>query len=105
MQIDQLKGIEQTKLTSKKRHGVASFVKYFPIYISRVESQLLGADVLEIRTNVDAAYERIVQTMFDSLRQMAKLEGEAENKGQLNYHVILIGKYFICTSAVYLNVT
>ncbi|KAM6498447.1 Exocyst complex component Sec3 domain containing protein [Amanita muscaria] len=98
--VDQLKGIEQTKLTSKKRRGVASFVKYFPVYISRVESQLLGADDLEIRTNVDAAYERIVQTMFDSLRQMAKLEGEVEDKGQLNYHVILIGKYPICPSEI-----
>jgi hypothetical protein len=86
----QLKSIEQTKLTSKKRGGVASFVKYFPVYISRVESQLLGTDGLEIRTSVDTAYERIVQTMFDSLKQMAKMEGEGEDKGQLNYHVILI---------------
>ena len=29
--------------------------------------------------------------MFDSLKQIAKLEGEGEDKGQLNYHVILIG--------------
>jgi len=56
-----------------------------------VESQLVGADALEIRGNVDAAYERIVQSMFDCLKQMAKLDGEqGEDKGQLNYHVILI---------------
>jgi hypothetical protein len=30
--------------------------------------------------------------MFDSLQQMAKLEGEGEDKGQLNYHIILIGE-------------
>jgi hypothetical protein len=47
---------------------------------------------LEIRTSVDAAYEKIVQSMFDSLKQIAKLEGEGEDKGQLNYHVILIGE-------------
>lgn len=29
--------------------------------------------------------------MLESLQQMAKLEGEGEDKGQLNYHVILIG--------------
>lgn len=29
--------------------------------------------------------------MFESLKQMAKLEGEGEDKGQLNSHVILIG--------------
>jgi hypothetical protein len=86
----QIVNIENTKLTSKKRKGVAHFVKHFPIYISRVESQLLGADGLEIRGNVDMAYENIVQTMFDSLKHMAKMDGEEEDKGQLNYHVLLI---------------
>jgi hypothetical protein len=88
---ERIKLIEDTKLTSKKRNGVAQFIKYFPVYVSRVENQLIGADPLEIRQNVDMAYERIVQTMFDSLKQMAKLDGEGEDKGQLNYHVILIG--------------
>lgn len=41
---------------------------------------------------MDSAYEKITQAMFDSLKQMAKLEGEGEDKGQLNYHVILIGE-------------
>ena len=57
-----------------------------------MESQLVEADTLEIRNSVDAAYDRIVQSMFDSLKQMAKLDGEGEDKGQLNYHVILIGE-------------
>ena len=78
-------------MSSKKRHGVAHFVKYFPTYIGHVENQLIGTDGLEIRTNVDAAYEKIVNTIFDSLKQMAKMDGEGEDKGQLNYHVILIG--------------
>ncbi|RDB28442.1 Exocyst complex component 1 [Hypsizygus marmoreus] len=87
---EQIVDIEQTKLSSKKRRGVAHFVKNFPAYVTRVENQLVGADGLEIRSSVDAAYEKIVQTIFDSLKQMAKLEGEGEDKGQLNYHVILI---------------
>ncbi|KAJ3870293.1 exocyst complex component Sec3-domain-containing protein [Lentinula novae-zelandiae] len=87
---EQIQIVEQTKITSKKRKGVAPFVKRFPVYIARIESQLIGADGLEIRMNVDAAYERIVNTMFESLKQMAKMEGEGEDKGQLNYHVILI---------------
>ncbi|KAF9015545.1 exocyst complex component, sec3 subunit [Cyathus striatus] len=94
---DQLKDIEQTKLTSKKRKGAAHFIKHFPVYVNRVENQLIGADGLDIRTNVDVTYEKIVQSMFDSLKQMAKLEGEGEDKGQLNYHVILIENmhYFV----------
>ena len=91
-QSEQLKNIERTKLSSKKRKGVASFVKNFPAYASRIENQLIGASNLEIRTHVDTAYEKIVQSMFDSLKQIAKLEGEGEDKGQLNYHVLLIGE-------------
>jgi hypothetical protein len=72
---------------------VAHFIKYFPVYVRRVESQLIGADTREIRQSVDGAYARIVQSMFDSLKQMAKMNGEDEDKGQLNYHVILIGKF------------
>jgi hypothetical protein len=86
----QIKNVEQTKVTSKKRGGVAPFIRTFPLYVDRVESQLIGADSLEIRSSVDLAYDKIVQTMFDSLKHMAKLEGEGEDKGQLNYHVVLI---------------
>ncbi|KZP31167.1 hypothetical protein FIBSPDRAFT_724739 [Athelia psychrophila] len=94
---EQIKAVEQTKLTSKKRKGVAHFIKHFPIYIGKVESQLVGVENLEIRTSVDAAYEKIVQSMFDSLKQMAKMDGEGEDKGQLNYHVIIIENmhYFV----------
>jgi len=66
-------------------------VKHFSAYAVRIENQLIGAINLEIRTSVDSAYEKIIQSMFDSLKQIAKLEGEGEDKGQLNYHVILIG--------------
>ncbi|KAH9982337.1 exocyst complex component Sec3-domain-containing protein [Lactifluus volemus] len=94
---EQINAIEKTKLTSKKRNGVAHFIKFFPVYVGRVESQLVGVDMLEIRQSVDGAYNRIVQTMFDSLKQMAKMGGDEEDKGQLNYHVILVENmhYFV----------
>ncbi|KAI0249489.1 exocyst complex component Sec3-domain-containing protein [Lactifluus subvellereus] len=84
---EQIKAIENTKLTSKKRYGVAHFIKYFPVYVGRVESQLIEADALEIRQN----------TMFNSLKRTAKIDGDEEDKGQLNYHVILIENmhYFV----------
>lgn len=47
--------------------------------------------MLDVRATVDTAYEKIVQSMFDSLKQMAKMQGEGEDKGQLNYHVELVG--------------
>ncbi|KAF8330358.1 exocyst complex component Sec3-domain-containing protein [Cantharellus anzutake] len=98
---DQIKAIEQTKLTTKKRKGVAHFIRYFPIFLNKVETQLIGADTLEIRGSVDSAYDQIVQAMFESLQHMAKLDGaesqSAEDKGMLNYHVILIENmhYFV----------
>ncbi|KAG8819330.1 hypothetical protein FRC18_012129 [Serendipita sp. 400] len=89
--LDELiKSIEATKLSSKKRKGVVHYIKYFPIFVNRVEGQLTGADSFEIRTVVDTAYEKLVNSMFESLQQMAKLEGEGEDKGQLNYHIILV---------------
>lgn len=67
------------------------------IYLMRIENQLIGINVLEIRGNVDAAFERIVDAMFDALQQMAKIDGEDndKDKGQLNVHVILIGASFV----------
>jgi hypothetical protein len=70
-------------------------VKYFPVYVSRVEGLMIGTEGLEIRQNVDVAYDRIVKAMFESLKRMAKMDGEGEDKGQLNYHVILIGMAII----------
>ncbi|GAA5904040.1 uncharacterized protein JCM6883_002064 [Sporobolomyces salmoneus] len=93
---EQIRSIEQTKLTLKKRKGVVPFVRIFPLFVARVESQLEGCEKLDVRNVVNSQYERIVATMFDCLQQMAKMDGEGqgqapgEGKDQLNYHVILI---------------
>lgn len=68
-----------------------------------METQLIGADTLEVRHTVDGAYEQIVQIMFESLQQMAKMSdvqeaGGGEDKGVLNFHVILIGAQLIIAS-------
>ncbi|THH33432.1 hypothetical protein EUX98_g736 [Antrodiella citrinella] len=95
--VEYIKTVEDTKLTSKKRNGVASFIKYFPTYVGRMESQLIGSDALEIRQHVDQSYDKLVLGMFEALKQMAKMDGEGEDKGQLNYHVIMIENmhYFV----------
>ncbi|KAJ3575972.1 hypothetical protein NP233_g733 [Leucocoprinus birnbaumii] len=102
---DQLKSIEQTKSTSKKRRGLVPFIRHFPQYIYRVEDQLnaVGADGLglEIRESVDTAYEKIVNAMFETLKAVAKMDGDEEDKGQLNYHVVIIENmhYFVSETA------
>lgn len=95
-----MKSIEQTKLTFKKRKGVAPFIKQFPNYIQRVESQLIatGADEsgLGVRENVDAAYNKIANKIFETLKVIANMGGDEEDKGQLTYHVVIIGEYPLC---------
>ena len=61
-----------------------------------MEAQLHTADGLPIRDRVNSAYERIINSVFGSLQQLAKMDrgdGQAaEDKGQLNYHIIMIGR-------------
>ncbi|KAG8975726.1 hypothetical protein FRC05_005244 [Tulasnella sp. 425] len=101
---NQIKAIEQTKLSTKKR-GVAHFIKYFPIFVERIESQLSGLDSLEVRGTVDTGYDKIIKAMFECLQQMAKMDGAegqlAEDKGMMNYHVIMIEnmQYFVSEMA------
>ena len=71
------------------------FIRHFPQYVYRVEQQLntvdAGGSGLEVRECVDTAYERLVSTMFETLKAIAKMDGDEEDKGQLNYHVVIIG--------------
>lgn len=98
---EQIKGIEQTKLTVKKRKGVVHFMRVFPVFVDRVESQLINAETLNIRHAVDGYYAQICGAMFEALQTISRVEsatGERdEDKGQLNHLVILIENmwYFI----------
>lgn len=95
---DQVKTIEATKLTLKKRTGVIYFVRHFPGFVETIESQLVGCEDLDVRRTADVAYERIANSIFDTLTRMAKADhsdaiGGTEDKGQLNYFVIMIGMW------------
>lgn len=41
---------------------------------------------------MDNAYEKIVNAMFETLKAVAKMDGDEVDKGQLNYHVVIIGQ-------------
>uniref|UniRef100_V5EVM1 Exocyst complex component Sec3 PIP2-binding N-terminal domain-containing protein n=1 Tax=Kalmanozyma brasiliensis (strain GHG001) TaxID=1365824 RepID=V5EVM1_KALBG len=98
---EQIKGIEATKLTVKKRKGVVHFMRVFPVFVDRVEAQLINTETLPIRTAVDGYYIQICGAMFDALQTISRVEtgaaGGDEDKGQLNHLVILIENmyYFI----------
>lgn len=91
-----MKSIERTRLTFKKRKGVAPFIKQFPNYIQRVENQLIATGANEsglgVRESVDVAYNKIANTIFETLKAIANMDGDEEDKGQLTYHVVIIGE-------------
>ncbi|CAG8470772.1 4105_t:CDS:10 [Ambispora leptoticha] len=90
---EQLRAIEDTKVTIKKRKGIILFIKLFPRYCERIEHSMEGelVDKLEVREIVNKSYERIVKTMFDSLEAIAKDTGSlADDKEQLNVHTMML---------------
>ncbi|OAV98595.1 hypothetical protein PTTG_01780 [Puccinia triticina 1-1 BBBD Race 1] len=100
---EQLKAIETTRLTVKKRKGVVSFISTFPDFVLRVERQMEFGETADCPTRklVDQLYEQISQSMFEALQTMAKSEGdpaanagggsqEDRDKDRLNYHTLII---------------
>lgn len=61
-----------------------------------MEAQLADAQGQAIRSRANDVYERVVNAIFSSVQQLAKMDrGDAlaaEDKGQINYHVIMIGE-------------
>lgn len=89
---EQVKAIEQTRITVKKRKGIAAFISIFPSWAERIEVQVAEAGGLPVRALVDKTYSTIVRTMFEVLQHMAKMDEPTtgEDKEQLNAHVILV---------------
>lgn len=95
----QIRAIEETKVKIKKRKGVISFMRVFPHFSNAVENMLSAADThSSVRRTVDREYDRIIKTMFDSLKVIARENpatltnsgADPEDKEALNYHILLI---------------
>jgi exocyst complex component 1 len=97
---EQIRAIEETKVKINKRKGVISFVRVFPAFSSAVENMLVGVDLnSNIRRTVDREYERLLKSMFDSIKVIARenpavgvsvSSGDPEDKEALNFHILLI---------------
>lgn len=97
---EQLKAIEQTKLTVKKRKGVVPFIRIFPDFAQRIEAQLVDVDPeAEVRTVVNGVYEQTITAMFEALQTIGRSDEEPgasqedRDKDRLNYHTLLIGAW------------
>ncbi|KAJ4418941.1 GTP-Rho binding exocyst subunit [Neurospora sp. IMI 360204] len=83
---EQVRAIEETKVKIKKRKGVIHFMRIFPQFSSAVENMLssnaaaggntmespVSASNLTVRRMIDREYDRIIKTMFDSLKVIAR---------------------------------
>ncbi|KAH6618181.1 exocyst complex component Sec3-domain-containing protein [Chaetomium sp. MPI-SDFR-AT-0129] len=70
---DQVRAIEETKVKIKKRKGVIHFIRIFPNFSAAVENMLASIDPsLPVRRMVDREYDRLLKSMFDSLRVIAR---------------------------------
>lgn len=113
---DQVRAIEETKVKIKKRKGVIHFIRIFPQFSTAVENMLSGVDsTLAVRRMVDREYDRIIKTMFESLKVIARENpavvasagvvgggassiitsastnsADPEDKEALNFHILLI---------------
>ncbi|KAH6843169.1 exocyst complex component Sec3-domain-containing protein [Chaetomium sp. MPI-CAGE-AT-0009] len=106
---DQIRAIEETKVKIKKRKGVIHFIRIFPNFSTAVENMLGSTDPsLAVRRMVDREYDRLLKSMFDSLKVIARENpalgstgvssaataasavADPEDKEALNFHILLI---------------
>ncbi|OBZ85134.1 Exocyst complex component 1 [Choanephora cucurbitarum] len=89
---DQVRVIEETKVTSKKRKGILSFFKTFPVFAMRME---IAANTVQpesdTRNTVSKAYEKVIQAMMASLDTIARESDQTgDDKEQLNATIMYI---------------
>lgn len=86
--------IEETKVTSKKRKGILSFFRTFPVFAMRMEMAAVNVQPeSETRVTVNEAYEKIIQAMMGSLDSIARESDQTgDDKEQLNATIMYIGK-------------
>jgi hypothetical protein len=109
---EQVRAIEDMKVTAKKRQGVLLMFKIFPVllhvsltdqkgFIERIETQFETNGLntgLDVRETINEAYEKIAKAMFDSLQAIAKDNTSHQQSGtkddddkeQLNSHISMI---------------
>ncbi|KAJ3120611.1 hypothetical protein HK098_004457 [Nowakowskiella sp. JEL0407] len=99
---DQIKAIEETKVTIKKRSGLLLFIRIFPRFVERMEKMLGSSSTnfatqsasITARSMVNKAYDSIVRTIFETLEIVAKEVGMdvkvSEEKEQVHIHILTI---------------
>ncbi|ORY45273.1 hypothetical protein BCR33DRAFT_784670 [Rhizoclosmatium globosum] len=91
---EQIKAIEETKVTFRKRNGILPFIRTFPKFVDHME-KCADTNQGQARAAVSNAYSRIVKCIFDTLEALAKdqndgKESKVDDKESLNVHILTI---------------
>ncbi|KAJ1977871.1 hypothetical protein H4R35_002125 [Dimargaris xerosporica] len=105
---DQLRAIDDTKVTAKRRIGILPFFRVFPKFVQKVDEQL-GNSQTEARKLVGQGYEKIVTLMFNRLLAIGREADTSMNltedkdamKEQLNAHILTIENMHYFYSALH----
>ncbi|KAL4211949.1 exocyst complex component Sec3-domain-containing protein [Rhizopus microsporus] len=89
---DQTRIIEEIKVSSKKRRGVLSFFRTFPLFAMRLEAAAAHVQPESAtRSVVNEAYEKVIKTMMASLDSIARESDQTgDDKEQLNATIMYI---------------
>ncbi|ORZ08930.1 exocyst complex component Sec3-domain-containing protein [Absidia repens] len=90
--LDQIKIIDDAKVSSKKRRGILPPFRTFPSFVNRVEMAAVGVEnEFQTRQTINEAYEKIINSMMSSLDTNARDSDETgDDKEQLNSNIMYI---------------
>ncbi len=98
-QGEQVADIDSTKVTLKKRSGILSFVRVFPLFVDRMEALTCATTAAPTsRAAVTKGYTQVVRSIFETLAEVAQLvqndsKTAADDKDQLNIHILMVGRW------------
>ncbi|KAI3655080.1 hypothetical protein MP228_000460 [Amoeboaphelidium protococcarum] len=105
---EQIKAIEDTKISVKKRFGLVPFIETYPLFVRRIEAYMLPEyNDCDSRKLLDAAYDKIAKVMFELLHQVGRdandestnelsegvnpaVAADDDNKEVLNFLIMMI---------------
>ncbi|KAI8332221.1 exocyst complex component Sec3-domain-containing protein [Chlamydoabsidia padenii] len=90
--LDQIKIIDDAKVSSKKRRGILPSFRTFPLFVNRAEMASVGVEPeYQTRETINDSYDKIIKSMMSSLDTKARESDDTgDDKEQLNSNIMYI---------------
>ena len=88
-------------MTSKKRTGILTFARVFPLFVERIEDSIRSFEAPLTEKAISDGYAQIFQCIMETLEAVAlEAQNEAkattDDKDQLNIHILMVGMLNLC---------